>query len=149
MTKMHTKTALLAAGAMIAPMPRAIAGARVRMDANDPKALIAQIQSAVKEMRATNDERLQKIEAKIDPLDVEKFDKISATVTDLESALNGINAKLAAAALDGAAKAQPADPEYTKQFASFVRDGAHEADLKAAHRPGQPRAAIGRRSVGW
>lgn len=142
MTKLHTKTALLAAGAAIAPMPRAIAGARVRMDANDPKALIAQIQAAVKEMRDTNDERLQKIEAKIDPLDTEKFDKISATVTDLETALNGINAKIAAAALDGAGAAQPADPEYSKQFASFVRDGAHEADLKAAHRPGQPRAAM-------
>jgi len=142
MTKMLTKTALLAAGATIAPMPRAIAGARVRMDGNDPKALIEQIQAAVKEMRDTNDQRLQKIESKVDPLDVEKFDKISATVTELEGALNGINAKIAAAALNGAQTAQPADPEYTKQFASFVREGAHEAELKAAHRPGQPRAAM-------
>ncbi|RZI61400.1 MAG: phage major capsid protein [Zymomonas sp.] len=123
-------------------VPRAIAGARVKMDAADPKVLIAQIQAAVKEMRETNDTRLDKIESKVDPLDVEKFDKISATVTDMESALNAINAKLAATALDGAGKAQPTDPEYTKQFASYVRDGAHDADLKAAHRPGQPRAAM-------
>jgi len=40
------KAVLLAAGAAIAPMPRAILGSRVKMDASDPKALIEQIQAA-------------------------------------------------------------------------------------------------------
>lgn len=120
-------------------MPRAIAGARVRMDASDPKALIAQIQAAVKEMRDTNDDRLGKLEAKVDPLDVEKFDKISATVTDLEESLNGINAKMAAAALDGAGPNRPRtadEDDYSKKFFSYFKDGAGEHDVKAAQRTG-------------
>lgn len=139
MTKMLTKTALLAAGATIAPMPRAIAGSRVRMDGNDPKVLIAQIQAAVTEMRDTNDERLGKIEAKVDPLDVEKFDKISATVTDLEKALEGINTKLAAAALEGTGENRPRtadEEEYAKKFFSYFKDGQSEHEIKAAQRTG-------------
>ena len=123
-------------------VPRAISSARVRMDATDPKALIEQINAAVKEMRETNDKRLEKIEAKVDPLDVEQFDKISATVTDLETALTAINAKLVATTLNGNDKAHPKDPEYTGQFQAYMRDGAHEAEIKAAHRPGAPRAAM-------
>jgi HK97 family phage major capsid protein len=134
-----SKAALLAAGATIAPMPRAIAGARVRMDGTDPKALIAQIQAAVKEMRDTNDERLSKIEARVDPLDVEKFDKISADVTELEKSLEGINAKLAAAALGGGADNRPRtadEEEYAKKFYSYFKDGQHEHEIKAAQRTG-------------
>ncbi|MEA1083219.1 phage major capsid protein [Sphingomonas sp. CD22] len=139
MSKLMTKTALLAAGATIAPMPRAIAGSRVRMDGTDPKALIAQIQAAVKEMRDTNDQRLDKIEAKVDPLDVAKFDAISANVTDLEKALEGINAKLAASALEGTGGHRPrsADEEdYAKKFFSYFKDGQSEHEIKAAQRTG-------------
>jgi HK97 family phage major capsid protein len=139
----RSKIALLAAGAAIMPtMPRAITGIRLKVDENDPVAIIAELRASVKDMRETNETRLLKIESKVDPLDVEKFDKISATVTDLETALNAINAKIAAAALNGASKAQPVDAAYTDQFTSFIRDGAHEAELKAAHRPGMPRSAM-------
>lgn len=137
-----TKAALLAAGAAIAPMPRAVTGGRVKMDATDPKVLIGQIQAAVKEMRETNDDRLGKIEAKIDPLDLVKFDKISEDVSALETALNTINAKIASVALNGAERAQPVDAAYTDKFTAWARDGSNEADLKAMHRPGQPRAAM-------
>jgi HK97 family phage major capsid protein len=136
-----TKAALLAAGAAVAPMPRAITG-RVKMDATDPKALIDQIQAAVKEMRDTNDQRLSKIESKVDPLDVEKFDKISATVTDLEKSLNAIVAKVEAGALGGGGTVSLKDPEYSGQFMSYMRDGRNEDQLKAAHRPGTLRAAM-------
>ena len=137
-----SKSALLAAGAAVITMPRAIAGSRVRMDATDPKVLIGQIQAAVQDMRDTNDQRLSKIEAKVDPLDIEKFDRISAAVTDLEVSLNDINAKIAAAALNGAQNAQPVDAAYTDKFTAWARDGSHEGELKAAHRAGQPRAAM-------
>ena len=123
-------------------VPRAIAGSRIRMDASDPKAMIEQIQAAVKEMRDLNDQRLEKLEAKADPLDSEQFNKISATVTDMETALNAINAKIAAGALNGGAKAQPVDAEYTNLFTSYVRDGSHDSELKAAHQSGKPRAAM-------
>jgi HK97 family phage major capsid protein len=123
-------------------VPRAIATARVKMDGTDPKVLIAQIQAAVKEMRETSDTRLEKIEAKVDPLDVAQFERISATVTDMETALNEINAKIAAAALNGAQRAQPVDAAYTEKFLAWTRDGSKESELKALHRPGQPRAAM-------
>lgn len=123
-------------------IPRAIATARVRMDGSDPKVLIEQINAAVKEMREVNDKRLDKLEAKVDPLDTEQYDKISATVTDMEAALNAINAKIAAASLNGSDRAQPKDPEYTEKFDGWVRTGANEADIKAAHRAGAPRAAM-------
>lgn len=127
-----------------AALPRAIVASGIRADASDPKALIEQIQAAVKEMRDTNDQRLDKIEAKVDPLDVDKFDKISATVTDLEITLNDMSTQIAAARLGGAGgEVAPADPEYSALFASFVRDGSreHEDKLKAAHKTG-PRAAM-------
>jgi len=131
---------LAAAGGIT--VPRAIAASRIRMDASDPKALIEQINAAVKEMREHNDARLDKLEARADPLDKEQFDKISATVTDLESALNAINAKIAAAAIGGTQKNQPVDAEYSGKFSAYFRGGDHESELKAAHRPGQPRAAM-------
>lgn len=136
-----TKAALLAAGAAVAPMPRAITG-RVKMDATDPKALIDQIQAAVKEMRDTNEQRLSKIESKVDPLDLEKFDKISGTVTDLEKSLNALVTKVEAGALGGGKTVSLTDPEYSGQFSAYMRDGGHEAEIKAAHRPGTIRAAM-------
>lgn len=137
--QMKTKAALLAAGAAIAPMPRAIAGSRVKMDASDPKVLIAQIQAAVKEMRETNDTRLEKIEAKVDPLDVAKFDTISAAVTDLEASLNAINAKIASNALEGTGGTRPRsadEEEYAGKFFSYFKDGVGEHDVKLAQRTG-------------
>lgn len=142
--KMNSMAALVAAGAIVAPHPRAIAGCRIMADASDPKALIEQINAAVKAMRESNDLRLDKIESKIDPLDVEQFDRISATVTALEDSLNAVNAKIAGAALNGNMAAGPVDPDYTGVFAAYVRDGSAdgEAKLKAFHRPGTPRAAM-------
>lgn len=134
--KQHSKGALLAAGATILTMPRAIAGARVRADATDPKVLIEQINAAVKEMRETNETRLNKIEAKVDPLDLARFDTISASITELEAAFNGINAKLAADTLNGGAGGTPVDPEYTGLFAKFFKNGDGENELKAANRTG-------------
>ncbi len=140
--KKINRAALLAAGATVMSTPRAIMATSIKMDASDPKALIEQIHASVKEMREINDKRLDKIEAKVDPLDVAQFDKISNAVTELETSFNDINAKLAAFALDGAAKAQPVDAEYTSQFSAYVRDGSHDAELKAAHKSGAPRAAM-------
>ncbi|CAN5317526.1 phage major capsid protein [soil metagenome] len=140
--KQISKAALLAAGSTIVPMPRALIGRTIKADGSDPKALIEQIQTAVKEMREINDTRLGKLEAKVDPLDVAQFDKISETVTALEKTFNDLNAKVAANALNGAQTAQPLDPEYTGIFSAFMREGAHETELKAAHKAGMPRAAM-------
>ena len=133
--QMKSKAALLAAGAAIAPMPRAIAGSRVRMDATDPKLLIEQIQAAVKEMRDTNDQRLSKIESKVDPLDVAKFDTISASVDKLHAALDEQATKIAALTINGAGIGDlPAtDPEYVNAFKAHMRKGDHvDASVRAS-----------------
>lgn len=124
-------------------LPRAIMTGGVRMDASDPKEMLGQIQAAVKQMREHNDARLEKLEAKIDPLDIEQFDKISNAVTDLEKSLNDIVAKQAAFDLNGSGGGRPApgDPDYTNKFLAYMRDGANESSLKALHSSG-PRAAL-------
>lgn len=124
-------------------LPRAIMTGGVRMDASDPKVMLGQIQAAVKEMRELNDGRLDKLEAKVDPLDVAQFEKISAAVTDLEKSLNAIAAKQAAFDLNGSGGGRPApgDPDYTNKFLAYMRDGENEGALKAMHSSG-PRAAL-------
>ena len=121
-------------------MPRAIAGC-VKADASDPKVLIEQINAAVKEMRDTNDERLNKIEAKVDPLDLAKFDAISASVLDLQAALDKMATQAAATRIGGGDITPLVDAEYSTKFAAYFRDGAGEGDIKAAQKTG-PRAAL-------
>ncbi|MGT2514793.1 phage major capsid protein [Sphingomonas panni] len=125
-------------------LPRAIMTGGVRMDASDPKVMLGQIQTAVKEMRELNDSRLDKLEAKVDPLDAAQFEKISAAVTDLEKSLNDIAAKQAAYELNGSGGGRPApgDPDYTNKFLAYMRDGGNEGSLKALHGAGTPRAAL-------
>ncbi|MGF7152503.1 phage major capsid protein [Novosphingobium gossypii] len=120
-------TSLAALAAM--PAPRAVQAAP-RADASDPKALIAQIQAAVQEMRETNDTRLNKIEAKIDPLDVAKFDRINSDVSALESSLDDVMKQLAAAKLGGNGVG-PTNPEHTEQISAYIRKGV-EPTVQAA-----------------
>ncbi len=112
-------------------VPRAIAGT-VRADVTtDPKALIAQIQSAFEEFKTANDAALQ---GKADVIVSEKVDRISNSLTDLEKAVQEVNLKLTAAATTGAgAGGVPEDPEYSAMFAKFARSGDGERDVKANH----------------
>ncbi len=123
--------------------PRALLGATIRADVTgDPKAMIAALQTAFEEFKATNDDRLK---AKVDDTVVnDKLGKINETMSALEASVNEHVAKLAAAQLGGpAGNAGPADPEYSTLFASFMREGSRDQEekLKAAHREG-PRAAM-------
>lgn len=115
---------ILSAAASL-PMPRAIAGSRIRMDGADPKTLIEQINAAVKEMREVNDTRLNKIEAKVDPLDLAQFDKISASIDQLQTALTDQATTIAALKLNGTGMGDlPAtDPEYVGAFKAHMRRG--------------------------
>lgn len=130
----RNRAALLAGGAAIAPMPRAVA-AMPRADVSDPKTLIAQIQQEVTAMRELAEGRLDKIEAKVDPLDLKQFDTINASITELERTLDTINAQIASNALNGG-KPVAADPEYTELYAKFFRTGEGENEVKAAQRSG-------------
>ena len=131
-----SRAALLAAGATVAPMPRALVASSIRADATDPKVLIEQINTAVKEMREVNDKRLEKIEAKVDPLDLELFNKISGAVDKLHDSLNEQAVQIAALKLNGGTGGGdlPASkPEYIKAFKSHMRRGDHAgAEVQAA-----------------
>lgn len=130
------RVALLAAGASVASMPRALISSSIRADVSDPKVLIEQIQTAVKEMRDTNDQRLQKIEAKVDPLDLAKFDAISSSIDKLQETLNAQAVEVAALKLNGGSGTGdlPATkPEYLNAFKAHMRRGDHAgADIQAA-----------------
>ena len=124
-------------------VPRALIGTTVRAEATgDPKAMIAALQTAHNEFKATIEANLG---AKADDTVVnDKLGKINETLNSLETSLNDHAAKLAAANLGGTGQPALADPEYSGLFASYVREGGREEEekLKAAHRPGTPRAAM-------
>ena len=131
----------MAAPMIAAPAPRALIGT-IRADATDPRVLIAEIQTAVKAMRDTNDQRLDKIEAKVDPLDLEKFDKIAASVQDLHVQLEAAANTIAVMKLGGGGDISPlVDADYSTKFNAYFRTGEHDHALKALQKVG-PRAAL-------
>lgn len=125
---MLASVAMTSLAAAAASPPRGIAAAPRAEAPTDPKALLAQIQASVDEMRKTSEERLGKVEAKIDPLDIEKIKAMDANINRLEEALDKALAASAAANLNGG-KAAPRDPEYTDQFLAYMRSGAESQQL--------------------
>lgn len=112
------------AAALASPRPRAIAGS-VRAEANDPKALVAQLNAAFEEFKKAQDE---KVAAKADDTVVnEKIEKISAAMSEIEASLAQ---KIEAAKLGGDAPGdmEPTNPEYLNAFKAHMRRG----DVSAA-----------------
>lgn len=101
-------------------MPRAISGVRADTDA---KALLAQIKTAVTDMKSEYDDRFKHIET--------AFDESAGQFAALK--LNGA----------GGTGGMPVDRDYSRHFASYTRRGASDAEaaLKAANADGD-RAAI-------
>jgi HK97 family phage major capsid protein len=111
-------------------IPRAIIGNGVRADNTDPKAMIAAVQTAVTELRASLEEKLK---SKVDDAVLnEKIDRIDGAVDTAQKAIDEMNAKLAAASLGGAGIGDlPAtDPEYVKSFKAHMRKGDVNAALQ-------------------
>lgn len=110
--------------------PRAVVGI-VRADASDPKALFAQIQAAVQEMRSEHETQLA---AKADDVVVnEKIDRINAGISDLQAAMEEQARKLEAAKLvaDASGRVIP-NAEYTDMFVGMMRGDRPEHEVKAA-----------------
>ncbi|MGX1800951.1 phage major capsid protein [Brevundimonas naejangsanensis] len=105
------------------PAPRALCGA-VRADANDPKAMIAQVQAAFEEFKKTNDEKL-KAKAE-DGLVNQKLETINAAIDGYQKAIDDLNARIAAGS---AAQDAPRDAEYTTAFQAHFRKGDVQAAL--------------------
>ena len=119
--------ASVASAALIAaPRPRALIGS-IRADVSDPKTLVAALNTAFEEFKATNE---QKISAKVDDvLFNEKLDVINNAVSELEKAIDEQAIKLAAAKLGGApGDMEPTNPEYVTAFKAHMRRG----DVSAA-----------------
>lgn len=125
----HIVPASLLATTPLVRAPRAVRQfARPKADAADPKALVEQVNSAVKELRATFDERLK---SKVDDVVLnEKITRIDNSIGNFQAAIDDINSKMAASAAGGAVVGdiQP-DPEYVQSFKAHMRKGTVEASM--------------------
>lgn len=120
-----SKIALLcvASAALFAsPRPRAVCGI-VRADAEDPKALIGQLNTAFEEFKKTNDAALK---AKAEDATVKsKLEALEADITKVTGALEKAQSDLAAAQLGGPAgeKISPEAKEHATAFNGWFRKG--------------------------
>jgi HK97 family phage major capsid protein len=132
--KHNTALAMLAGTTALAAtaMPAAIAGARVRADATDPVALIAQINTAVTAMRNKQDE----LAAKVDPLDVAQIESMNASIGTMQATLDAFATQMAAARLgQGNGPAQPENPEYSTAFNAHIRRNEVSAAMSVGSNP--------------
>ena len=121
------------AAALAQPRPRAV---QAVMAKGDPAEILANLQSDFAAFKVANDEKLS---GKADVVTDEKVERINASVGELQAALDEQAKEIAAFRLNGPAngdRARVPDPEYTKTFAAFMREGTDEAAVKAAQKTG-------------
>ena len=107
----------------------------VRADANDPKAVLAELQKAWHEFKAENDARLKEIEKKggSDPLLAEKVDKINAeisAISAMKTQLEAMETAIARSQFPGGGQGKE-QAEYAQAFNTFFRNG-DVAPIRAA-----------------
>lgn len=126
----HQSPIVLMAGASSLVFPSAVRSFRPRADAADPAKILADLQKSWADMQAGLDE---KIKAKADVLIDEKVSRMNAAVDDLQSAMDDLNKKLAAAQLGGGGKPglTPDAAAYGEAFDVFFRRGDRESELNA------------------
>lgn len=114
---------------MLANRPRAVAGT-VRADVSNPAEMVAQINKAFEEFKATH---TQQLGAKVDDtLFNTKLEAINAEINKLTKAYDQQSAQLAAARLDGGNQISrsPEATEHAAAFNSWFRRGTAEAGLR-------------------
>jgi len=123
------KTAALASislTTMAASKPTAVMG-HVRADASDPKALMAELQTAVKAMQDKNDQALT---AKVDDVVLtEHVDRLNTAISDIQANMEAQATAIAAAKFGAGGQGELADAEYSTAFASHFKKGKVEASL--------------------
>lgn len=98
--------------------PRAVMVApQAKDDLSDPNVVLASLQTAFAEFKTKNEEAMK---GKADVVLSEQVDKISATLDNLQEAIDEHSRKLAAASLNGN-KEPVRDAEYTEQFSAYFR----------------------------
>ena len=114
---------------MLNPRARGIIG--VRADASNAKAVLEELQKTFAAFKEANEEELKGIKAQFaDVVQTEKVERINASVTELQGAMDEINKALAALKVGGAGEdVDPAKAEYAKAFNTWFRKGRGEEAL--------------------
>ncbi|TYC93041.1 phage major capsid protein [Novosphingobium sp. BW1] len=113
---------------LIGAAPRALCGL-VRAEGDDTRALFAQLNAAVTEMRSKHEQALA---SKVDDSVLnEQVDRINAEISKIEEAITKANTELAAARLGDSLPGdmEPTDPEYRAAFNAHFRKGDVSAAL--------------------
>lgn len=123
----------LSAGAAALVLPRAIQSFRPRADVADPARILAELQKNFEDFKAANDER---ITSKADVVVDAKVAKINSSISELQSAIDEMNKRIAAFNLNGGgggrgAVQTPEQLAYAASFDTFFRTGAGAEGLKA------------------
>lgn len=114
----------------------------VRADASNATKILAELQKTFEDFKAEREAELKGIEAKFaDVVQTEKVDRINAEITKLQTALDEVNAAIAAVKVGGAGDDRPLSAErreHATAFNRFFRKGAEnglrELEVKAALR---------------
>ena len=123
--------------------PRIRGAVRVRAEAGDANAILADLNRAFAAFKDEHQAEINGINAKFaDVVQAEKLERINTEITKLQSALDETNTMLAAAKLGGASSADWADSpetrEHARAFNQFFRRGVEaglrELEVKAALR---------------
>jgi HK97 family phage major capsid protein len=128
--KYRNSTALVAAGhAVVAAsaLPAALkrgSSPIIRADAQDPAAMFAELRRAVEALREGEGDRVRAV---MDPLITEREDRINATITNLETALNDLNTRVTSQATAPVIGDLPGNPDYVTNFKAHMRSGVENA----------------------
>lgn len=118
----------------------------LRAQGDDPAAIIEAMNKDWSEFKAAHEEKLNGITKKFDDVvTTEKMDRVEARISDLVTALDEANTRLAAISVGAGgedhAELSAEDREYQAKFDSWFRDGDGENGLKAMVRDGNISAA--------
>lgn len=117
-----------------AGQPRFRGAARVKADASDPKAILAQLNKTFEAFKDEREKELAGIAAKFDDVvQKDQVDRINAEVTELTNAINEVRKAQAALVLGG--NGQPENPDvkaHAQQFNNWFRGGDRKltADMR-------------------
>lgn len=101
----------------------------VRAETN-PTAILEGLARSFETFKAENDARLKEIEkGKPDPITAEKVDRISASVLDMQAALDQANQRIANLGMTDDRGRKIRDGEYSKAFEAHMRKGEVQASL--------------------
>lgn len=102
----------------------------VRADGANVAQIIAQLQSDWNEWKSTQADKDKEVNAKFDDVvTTEKWNRIDASVTELQAAVDQANAQLAAIGANGGGAGDEVDAEYLDAFSAHMRKGEVKAEL--------------------